>query len=80
MSTSHDLIKQKISELLDRNEKGAEKSPEIDLVRRLSTQFPGDVGIWSVYFLQHFTLQPGEALFLPANEPHAYLYGGIYCS
>ena len=35
------------------------------------------IGIWSVYFLQHFTLQPGEALFLPANGPHAYLYGGI---
>lgn len=51
---------------------------EADLIERLSLQFPGDVGIWSTFFLQHFTLQPGEAVFLPANEPHAYLYGGIF--
>jgi len=46
------------------------------LIQRLSNEFPNDIGIFCVFFMQHFTLQPGQAVFLPANEPHAYLYGG----
>jgi hypothetical protein len=34
------------------------------------------VGCFCVYFLNHLILQPGEALYLGANEPHAYLHGG----
>jgi mannose-6-phosphate isomerase class I len=49
---------------------------EGDLIKKLADEFPNDVGIWCVFFLQHFTLDPGQAVFLPANEPHAYLYGG----
>jgi len=51
------------------------KNIEGELVLRLAESFPNDVGIFCVYFLQHFTLEPGQAVFLPANEPHAYLYG-----
>jgi mannose-6-phosphate isomerase len=40
-----------------------------------ATQFPGDVGAWMVYFLNVLTLQPGQGLFLAANEPHAYMHG-----
>jgi hypothetical protein len=54
-----------------------QKKIEGDLITRLSKQFPNDVGIWCVFFLQHFTLEPGQAVFLPANEPHAYIYGGM---
>ena len=49
---------------------------ESDLIKRVSIQYPGDVGIFGVFFLQHILLQPGEAVFLPANEPHAYIFGG----
>ncbi|XP_037089240.1 mannose-6-phosphate isomerase-like [Pollicipes pollicipes] len=46
-----------------------------ELLLRLNGQFPGDVGCFCALFLNHLTLQPGEALFLGPNEPHAYLLG-----
>ncbi|TKS73966.1 Mannose-6-phosphate isomerase [Collichthys lucidus] len=46
-----------------------------DLLLRLHSQYPGDIGCFSIYFLNHMTLEPGQAMFLGANEPHAYLYG-----
>ena len=47
----------------------------ISLFHRLNQQYPNDIGIFCVFFLNHFTLQAGEAVFLAANEPHAYLSG-----
>lgn len=47
-----------------------------ELLLRLHSQFPGDIGCFSIYFLNRVMLQPGEAMFLGANEPHAYLSGG----
>ncbi|XP_051548667.1 mannose-6-phosphate isomerase-like isoform X2 [Myxocyprinus asiaticus] len=46
-----------------------------ELLLRLHSQYPGDIGCFSVYFLNRIVLQPGEAMFLGANEPHAYLSG-----
>lgn len=45
------------------------------LAKRLISQYPGDVGVFCVYFLNYRCLRPGEAVFLRANEPHAYLQG-----
>lgn len=47
-----------------------------NLLKRLHHQFPGDVGCFSIYFLNFLTLLPGEAIYLGPNEPHAYLHGG----
>lgn len=47
-----------------------------DLLLRLHSQYPGDIGCFSIYFLNLMVLDPGQAMFLGANEPHAYLYGG----
>lgn len=44
-------------------------------VEKVSREFPNDVGILSIFFLNILELQPGEAIFLAANEPHAYLSG-----
>ncbi|XP_026222165.1 mannose-6-phosphate isomerase [Anabas testudineus] len=46
-----------------------------DLLLRLHSQYPGDIGCFSIYFLNYVVLDPGQAMFLGANEPHAYLYG-----
>ena len=35
----------------------------------------GDVGLFNIMFLNHCVLKPGEALFLAANLPHAYISG-----
>ncbi|CAH0488620.1 unnamed protein product [Peronospora farinosa] len=45
------------------------------LVLRLSTDYPGDIGCFCPFLLNYITLEPGEAMFLGANEPHAYLSG-----
>uniref|UniRef100_U5ESC5 mannose-6-phosphate isomerase n=1 Tax=Corethrella appendiculata TaxID=1370023 RepID=U5ESC5_9DIPT len=42
---------------------------------QLDKDFPNDVGILSIFFLNILRLTPGEAIYLPANVPHAYLSG-----
>ena len=49
---------------------------EADLLLRLHSDFPGDIGCFAVYFLNYLKLEPGEAIFLAPNEPHAYISGG----
>lgn len=49
---------------------------ELDaVVLRLSRQFPGDAGCLAPLLLNYLKLGPGSALFLGANEPHAYISG-----
>ena len=56
--------------------KDARKDLDVrELVLRLSVQYPGDVGVFVPFLLNAFELQPGEAIFLGPNEPHAYLDG-----
>jgi mannose-6-phosphate isomerase len=45
------------------------------LLKRLNEQYPNDVGLFCALVLNYITLQPGQAIFLAANEPHAYLCG-----
>lgn len=44
-------------------------------VRRLLDLYPGDIGAFAPLLLNLVELTPGEALFLPARELHAYLEG-----
>ncbi|XP_076097254.1 mannose-6-phosphate isomerase-like isoform X1 [Mytilus galloprovincialis] len=46
-----------------------------DIINKINTEYPGDVGIFAIYFLNIVDLQPGEAIFIDANIPHAYIYG-----
>ncbi|POR31797.1 Mannose-6-phosphate isomerase [Tolypocladium paradoxum] len=48
-----------------------------ELVERLNGQFGDDVGLFVLFFLNFVTLQPGEALFLVADDIHAYVSGDI---
>ncbi|MFC4033851.1 mannose-6-phosphate isomerase, class I [Streptomyces polygonati] len=42
---------------------------------KIAHSFPGDRGIIAAMLLNHVRLQPGEALYLGAGVPHAYLEG-----
>ncbi len=44
-------------------------------VAMLAEHYPGDVGLFSPLFLNVIELAPGEAMFLDAETPHAYLRG-----
>ncbi|KAK5713971.1 Mannose-6-phosphate isomerase [Elasticomyces elasticus] len=48
-----------------------------DLMVRLNSQFPNDIGLFVTFFLNYVKLEVGEAMFLKADDIHAYLSGDI---
>ncbi|KAJ9294393.1 hypothetical protein DTO271G3_6968 [Paecilomyces variotii] len=48
-----------------------------ELVTRLNGQFPNDIGLFVLFFLNYVKLSPGEAMFLKADDIHAYISGDI---
>jgi len=80
MRCDSSTVSTQISNLVTRLSSESQQGSCIDdilkeLVLRLNTQFPGDVGVFAAFFLNHMKLKPGEAMFLAANLPHAYLSG-----
>ncbi|HWD62147.1 MAG TPA: mannose-6-phosphate isomerase, class I [Humibacter sp.] len=49
--------------------------PEFDVVRLLADAYPGDPGVVLALLLNRVALKPGEVLYLPAGNIHAYLSG-----
>lgn len=45
------------------------------LVLELAQSYPGDIGLFAPFLLNVLTLQPGQAMYLDARTPHAYLKG-----
>ena len=41
----------------------------------LGKTYPGDIGVLVALLLNHVVLQPGEAIYMPAGNAHAYLRG-----
>lgn len=78
--------KQLLSQVKEENESfaGGEATPTpgskvfAELLPRLNGQFPEDIGLHVVFFLNFVALQPGEAMFLRADDIHAYISGGTY--
>jgi mannose-6-phosphate isomerase len=79
MTAEEAEYKKQLELLVQRYQSSTSSSPEgsiEELVLRLNSQFPGDIGIFCAFMLNHVALQPGEAIFLGAGEPHAYVSGG----
>lgn len=57
------------------NPSGASDLAEV--VVRLNGQFPSDIGLFVLFFLNFVKLSPGEAMFLKADDIHAYISGDI---
>ncbi|TFK56272.1 mannose-6-phosphate isomerase [Heliocybe sulcata] len=80
MTASESLFKSELTKLVKRYANGEVKEDEgdvKDLVLQLESQFPGDIGVFCAFMLNYVKLQPGEAIFLAAGEPHAYVSGDI---
>lgn len=45
------------------------------LILELAKEYPNDIGLFAPLMLNVITLQPGEAMYLDARTPHAYLKG-----
>jgi mannose-6-phosphate isomerase len=48
-----------------------------EVIKRLDGQFPNDLGSFVFFFLNFIKLEPGEAMFLKADDIHAYVSGDI---
>ena len=53
----------------------ASEDPVYRWMGKLGKAYPGDIGIFGPIILNLILLQPGQALYLPAAELHAYLEG-----
>ncbi|KAJ5382464.1 Mannose-6-phosphate isomerase [Penicillium concentricum] len=47
------------------------------IAKRLDGQFPNDIGLFIFFFLNFVKMEPGEAMFLKADDIHAYISGDI---
>lgn len=79
MSADDALVKRNVRSLVD-DAQGTLSKLDKDvaaLVRQLDSDYANDVGVLCTFMLNIVSLSPGEAVFLKANEPHAYLSGDI---
>jgi mannose-6-phosphate isomerase len=53
----------------------ADYDARFSLAERLNLIYPGDPGVLLAMLMNHVYLEPGQALFLPAGNVHAYLSG-----
>ncbi|XP_062183308.1 mannose-6-phosphate isomerase 2-like [Phragmites australis] len=78
MIASEEAVSEAISKLKSRlngESKIRTLTKKEQLVLSLEKQYPGDVGVLAAFFFNYVKLSPGEALYVGANEPHAYLSG-----
>ncbi|GAL38185.1 mannose-6-phosphate isomerase [Vibrio maritimus] len=50
-------------------------SPLNTQIQALANQYPNDIGLFAPFILNVLTLEPGEAMYLDAETPHAYIQG-----
>lgn len=83
MHTDEATIQTQAKKLVNRAETNPDALNAIDsrlaeLIVRLNKQFPEDVGLFcGCLMLNHCELKAGEAMFLKAKDPHAYILGDI---
>ncbi|KAJ4958881.1 hypothetical protein NE237_025992 [Protea cynaroides] len=78
MSASESSISEavyKMKRRLTMEKKVRQLKDKEQLVLHLEKQYPADIGVMFAFFLNYMKLNPGEALYLGANEPHAYISG-----
>jgi mannose-6-phosphate isomerase len=81
MTKTESFILEEFNRLKSRIESSGPTRTDLDrLFMNLARQYPNDVGCFSIFLLNCLTLNKGEAIFLSANVPHAYLFGdGVEC-
>ncbi|EDW96719.1 mannose-6-phosphate isomerase [Drosophila yakuba] len=75
MKTEESVIAKCISEIAKDYQKELKSNDLLEVFTKVNKDFPGDVGVLSLFFLNLIRLQPGQAIYLGANEIHAYLDG-----
>ncbi len=74
-STLGPLLADVLSACVQRVQRGDEFAAEYRTALALGERYPGDPGVLASLLLNRITLQPGQALYLPGGNLHAYLAG-----
>lgn len=82
MNRSDNFMRQQMDPLLVRAQDPPGPVPDVlkgtfELVCTLYKQYGSDIGIFSVFFMNHVHMKVGECLYMAQNVPHAYLSGDI---
>jgi len=80
MTSSKENLKEQLNSLVTSISAKDQENDSLDkelgkLFMKVYKDFPNDVGCFGIYFLNYLQLEPGQALYLGANEAHAYLSG-----
>ncbi|KAL1115905.1 hypothetical protein AAG570_006194 [Ranatra chinensis] len=75
MTAEQKKVETALHKLLKRADEETRKVQLAELVERLHEGYPGDVGVFGPYLFNYIQMRPGEAIYIPPNEPHAYLSG-----
>lgn len=75
MSASSDAIEAALNAIVAEKKSVPQRSDTDELFLRLVGYYPSDVGCFAAFLLNHIRIKPGQAFFMAANEPHAYLKG-----
>ncbi|KAM8706595.1 hypothetical protein ACLKA7_010802 [Drosophila subpalustris] len=64
-----------IKDIAKNNKAELKRNELLDIFNKINQDFPNDVGTLCLFFLNLVRLKPGQAIYLGANEIHAYLDG-----
>lgn len=82
MTAPNNVIQSNLTALTERWLAQSESDPLLEKLRNLYLKlwkdFPNDIGCFSIFFFNYLVLQPGEAIYLGQDEPHAYITGGLF--
>jgi mannose-6-phosphate isomerase len=69
------LVTSIVDRALIQRDKDPACDPAYDWIVRLNRKYPGDTGVLSPLLLNVLKMEPGQAVYLPARQLHAYLEG-----
>jgi mannose-6-phosphate isomerase len=70
-----DLLDQVLAACVRRVREGSEFTREYRTTLELGERYPGDAGVLASLMMNRLVLEPGQAIYLPAGNLHAYLSG-----
>lgn len=77
MEAEDEIVQKQLNLLMERLSNKTDPTTLDKLILKLAHQFPGDSGIFAPIIFNHMKLKKGDAFYIGANEPHAYIQGEI---
>ncbi|VDO45410.1 unnamed protein product, partial [Brugia timori] len=75
MRSSNENVYKAVQQLAIRLRSKNDRSDLEELLLRLNSEYPGDIGVFAPLLMNYFTLKKGDAVFMEPNSLHAYLLG-----